>query len=331
MKNNKGFTLVEVVISFCILAFIFSAVLTAVLSFSHQLIESNELKRTVDSTFSDVQKETVPSKSNKSLSFHIGDKEYQQDIEIYKKTADKEDVSMQRFEAHVNYENNQDEETDETSNDVVSLHKIDTSELTYTVFDRMQFLDCVRTDGTKLNQGTYVSGRSYRVGDYVTYNGDIYLKVAKSGDWVSNTHDRSNKVIERQINDTLAPGNALSGWQLMSPIFDPDSTYLKGDLVVNHNVSWFGRLTDWLNNMTFNLETIHRFAQSLASDEIYCCDLKYNGSSVDAIGYSGSDTPYDAKGYTWTKVGKYSEASNVKTQYADWLRSNLKNAEIYGG
>ena len=74
MKNNKGFTLIEVVISFCILAIIFSAVLTAVLSFSHQLVQSNELKRNVDSTFSEVQKETEATKSNKKMSFRVGDK-----------------------------------------------------------------------------------------------------------------------------------------------------------------------------------------------------------------------------------------------------------------
>ncbi|HAH74632.1 MAG TPA: hypothetical protein DCL62_00435 [Kandleria vitulina] len=294
MKNNKGFTLIEVVISFCILAIIFSAVLTAVLSFSHQLVQSNELKRNVDSTFSEVQKETEATKSNKKISFCVGDKNYEQEIQIYEKSIIKPDVLMQRFEAF------------EKNVDTVSLHKVDTNLVTFTVYDRIQFIDCVREDGSKLDQGDYVSDNRYRLGDYVTYNKKIYLKVAKTGDWVVTGKNISSdiKIEEKQVNDTLSPGNALSGWQLMNPAFDPNSTYLKGDLVVNQN---FG------------------------SDDIYCCDLKYNGSNVDAVGYSGSSTPEDARKYSWTYVGNYSNAKNsTKQQYGDWLTEYLSNSKIYG-
>lgn len=294
MKNNKGFTLIEVVISFCILAIIFSAVLTAVLSFSHQLVQSNELKRNVDTKFSEVQKETEATKSNKKISFRVGDKNYEQEIQIYEKSIIKPDVLMQRFEAF------------EKNVDTVSLHKVDMNLVTFTVYDRIQFIDCVREDGSKLDQGDYVSDNRYRLGDYVTYNNKIYLKVAKTGDWVVTGKNISSdiKIEEKQVNDTLSPGNALSGWQLMNPAFDPNSTYLKGDLVVNQN---FG------------------------SDDIYCCDLKYNGSKVDAVGYSGSSTPEDARKYSWTYVGNYSNAKNsTKQQYGDWLTEYLRNSEIYG-
>lgn len=326
MKNNKGFTLIEVVISFCILAIIFSAVLTAVLSFSHQLVQSNELKRNVDSTFSEVQEETEATKSNKKMSFRVGDKNYEQEIQIYKKSIIKPDVLMQRFEAFVNYEPTTDENVDTESGDTVSLHKFDTKFVTFTVYDRIQFIDCVRDDGTKLDQGTYVSGNRYRVGDYVTYNNKIYLKVAKTGDWIV-TGKRGYK---KQVNDTLPPGNALSGWQMMYPGFDPNSSYLKGDLVVNHTASWFELLLDWLNVRTFNLKIISDFASKFGFEDIYCCDLKYDGSNVDAVGYSGSDSPYAAKGYSWTMVGQYSNANSTKKQYRDWLTKYLKNPEIYG-
>jgi prepilin-type N-terminal cleavage/methylation domain-containing protein len=329
MKNNKGFTLIEVVISFCILAIIFSAVLTAVLSFSHQLVQSNELKRNVDSKFSEVQEETEATKSNKKMSFRVGDKNYEQEIQIYKKSIIKPDVLMQRFEAFVNYEPTTDENVDTESGDTVSLHKIDINFVTFTVYDRIQFIDCVRDDGTKLDQGTYVSGKRYRVGDYVTYDKKIYLKVAKTGDWIV-TGKRSSKIIEKQVNDTLSPGNALSGWQLMYPGFDSHSSYLKGDLVVNHTASWFESLLNFINERTFNLKIISDFAYQFGSADIYCCDLKYNGSKVDAVGYSGSDSPYAANGYSWTKVGQYSNANSTKQQYRDWLTKNLKNSEIYG-
>lgn len=331
MKNNKGFTLIEVVISFCILAFIFSAVLTAVLSFSHQLVQSNELKRNVDNLFSDIQKETAPSKSDKKLSFRVGDKDYEQDIKLYKnkKSVDKTTILFERFGAMINYEPTTDENVDTELGDTVSLHKIDINFVTFTVYDRIQLIDCVRNDGTKLDQGTYVSGNRYRVGDYVTYNNRIYLKVAKTGDWIV-TGKRSSKIIEKQVNDTLSPGNALSGWQLMYPGFDPNSSYLKGDLVVNHTASWFELLLDWLNVRTFNLKIISDFASRFGFEDIYCCDLKYNGSNVDAVGYSGSDSPYQANGYSWTNVGYYSNANSTKQQYRDWLTKYLKNPEIYG-
>ena len=333
MKNNKGFTLIEVVISFCILAIIFSAVLTAVLSFSHQLVQSNELKRNVDSTFSEVQEETEATKSNKKMSFRVGDKNYEQEIQIYKKSIIKPDVLMQRFEAFVNYEPTTDENVDTESGDTVSLHKVDTNLVTFTVYDRMQFIDCVREDGTKLDQGTYVSGNRYRVGDYVTYNNKIYLKVAKTGDWIvtgKSSFLNGYKIIEKQVNDTLSPGNALSGWQMMYPGFDPNSSYLKGDLVANHTASWLELLLNWVNVRTFNLKIISDFANLFGSDDIYCCDLKYDGSNVDALGYSGSDSPYEANGYSWTKVGKYSNANSTKQQYSDWLTKYLRNSEIYG-
>ncbi|SDL55338.1 prepilin-type N-terminal cleavage/methylation domain-containing protein [Kandleria vitulina] len=333
MKNNKGFTLIEVVISFCILAIIFSAVLTAVLSFSHQLVQSNELKRNVDSTFSEVQKETEATKSNKKMSFRVGDKNYEQEIQIYKKSIIKPDVLMQRFEAFVNYEPTTDENVDTESGDTVSLHKIDINFVTFTVYDRIQFIDCVRDDGTKLDQGTYVRGNRYRVGDYVTYNNKIYLKVAKSGDWIVTVTSgflTGYKISEKQVNDTLSPGNALSGWQVMYPGYDPNSSYLKGDLVVNHTASWFESLLNFVNERTFNLKIISDFAYQFGSADIYCCDLKYDGSNVDAVGYSGSVSPYEAKGYSWTKVGNYSHANSTKQQYRDWLTKNLKNSEIYG-
>jgi hypothetical protein len=52
---------------------------------------------------------------------------------------------------------------------------------------------------------------------------------------------------------------------------------------------------------------------------------------VDAVGYSGSDSPYAAKGYSWTMVGQYSNAKHIQQQqYKDWLTKYLKNPEIYG-
>jgi prepilin-type N-terminal cleavage/methylation domain-containing protein len=333
MKNNKGFTLIEVVISFCILAIIFSAVLTAVLSFSHQLVQSNELKRNVDNLFSDIQKETAPSKSDKKLSFRVGNKDYEQDIKLYKKSVDKTTILFERFGAMINYEPTTDENVDTESGDTVSLHKIDINFVTFTVYDRIQFIDCVREDGTKLDQGTYVKGNRYRVGDYVTYDKKIYLKVAKTGDWIVTERSflTGYKIIEKQVNDTLPPGNALSGWQLMYPGFDPHSSYLKGDLVVNHTASWFESLLNFINERTFNLKIISDFAYQFGSADIYCCDLKYDGSNVDAVGYSGSATPYEAKGYSWTKVGNYTNAKHIQQQqYRDWLTKNLKNSEIYG-
>lgn len=334
MKNNKGFTLIEVVISFCILAIIFSAVLTAVLSFSHQLVQSNELKRNVDSTFSEVQEETEATKSNKKMSFRVGDKNYEQEIQIYKKSIIKADVLMQRFEAFVNYEPTTDENVDTESGDTVSLHKIDINFVTFTVYDRIQFIDCVRDDGTKLDQGTYVSGKRYRVGDYVTYDKKIYLKVAKTGDRIvtgKSSFFTGYTFIENQVNDKLSPGNALSGWQLMYPVFDPNSSYLKGDLAVNHTASLFELILDFVNERTFNLKIISDFAYQFGSDDIYCCDLKNNGSNVDAVGYSGSVSPYEARGYSWTKVGNYSNAKHIQQQqYKDWLTKYLKNPEIYG-
>ncbi|WP_352403614.1 type II secretion system protein, partial [Kandleria vitulina] len=267
MKNNKGFTLIEVVISFCILAIIFSAVLTAVLSFSHQLVQSNELKRNVDSTFSEVQKETEATKSNKKISFRVGDKNYEQEIQIYEKSIIKPDVLMKRFEAFVNYEPTTDENVDTESGDTVSMHKIDTNLVTFTVYDRIQFIDCVREDGSKLDQGDYVSDNRYRIGDYVTYNNKIYLKVAKTDDWVVTGKNISSdiKIEEEQVNDTLSPGNALSGWQLMNPAFDPNSTYLKGDLVVNHTASLFELILNFVNERTFNLKIISEFASHFGS------------------------------------------------------------------
>jgi hypothetical protein len=287
----------------------------------------------VDSKFSEVQEETEATKSNKKMSFRVGDKNYEQEIQIYKKSIIKPDVLMQRFEAFVNYEPTTDENVDTESGDTVSLHKIDTNFVTFTVYDRIQFIDCVREDGTKLDQGTYVKGNRYRVGDYVTYNKKIYLKVAKTGDWIVTERSflTGYKIIEKQVNDTLPPGNALSGWQLMYPGFDPHSSYLKGDLVVNHTASWFESLLNFINERTFNLKIISDFAYQFGSADIYCCDLKYNGSKVDAVGYSGSDSPYAAKGYSWTMVGQYSNAKHIQQQqYKDWLTKYLKNSEIYG-
>jgi hypothetical protein len=287
----------------------------------------------VDSTFSEVQKETEATKSNKKMSFRVGDKNYEQEIQIYKKSIIKPDVLMQRFEAFVNYEPTTDENVDTESGDTVSLHKIDMNFVTFTVYDRIQFIDCVRDDGTKLDQGTYVSGNRYRVGDYVTYNNKIYLKVAKSGDWIVTGKNTSSgiKIEEKQVNDTLSPGNALSGWQLMNPAFDPNSSYLKGDLVVNHTASWFKLFLEFVNERTFNLKIINEFAWHFVSADIYCCDLKYDGSNVDAVGYSGSSTPEDARKYSWTNVGNYSNAKNsTKQQYKDWLTKYLRNSEIYG-
>jgi hypothetical protein len=287
----------------------------------------------VDSTFSEVQKETEATKSNKKMSFRVGDKNYEQEIQIYEKSIIKPDVLMQRFEAFVNYEPTTDENVDTESGDTVSMHKIDTNLVTFTVYDRIQFIDCVRNDGTKLDQGTYVRGNRYRVGDYVTYNKKIYLKVAKTGDWIVTERSflTGYKIIEKQVNDTLPPGNALSGWQLMYPGFDPHSSYLKGDLVVNHTASWFESLLNFINERTFNLKIISDFAYQFGSADIYCCDLKYNGSKVDAVGYSGSDSPYAAKGYSWTMVGQYSNAKHIQQQqYKDWLTKYLKNSEIYG-
>ena len=335
MKNNKGFTLIEVVISFCILAIIFSAVLTAVLSFSHQLVQSNELKRNVDSTFSEVQKETEATKSNKKISFRVGDKNYEQEIQIYEKSIIKPDILMQRFEAFVNYEPTTDENVDTESGDTVSMHKIDTNLVTFTVYDRIQFIDCVRDDGTKLDQGDYVSGKRYRLGDYVTYNNKIYLKVAKTDDWiVTGKSSYGYKIIEEQVNDTLPPGNALSGWQMMYPDFDPNSSYLKGDLVVNHTAPLRESYLNFVNERTFNLMiiSVSDFKSHFREGkyDIYCCDLKYDGSNVDAVGYSGSDSPYEANGYSWTKVGNYSNANSTKQQYGDWLTKYLRNSKIYG-
>jgi hypothetical protein len=52
---------------------------------------------------------------------------------------------------------------------------------------------------------------------------------------------------------------------------------------------------------------------------------------VDAVGYSGSSTPEDARKYSWTNVGNYSNAKNsTKQQYKDWLTKYLRNSEIYG-
>jgi hypothetical protein len=267
------------------------------------------------------------------MSFRVGDKNYEQEIQIYKKSIIKPDVLMQRFEAFVNYEPTTDENVDTESGDTVSLHKFDINFVTFTVYDRIQFIDCVREDGTKLDQGTYVKGNRYRVGDYVTYDKKIYLKVAKTGDWIVTERSflTGYKIIEKQVNDTLPPGNALSGWQLMYPGFDPHSSYLKGDLVVNHTASWFESLLNFINERTFNLKIISDFAYQFGSADIYCCDLKYNGSKVDAVGYSGSDSPYAAKGYSWTMVGQYSNAKHIQQQqYKDWLTKYLKNSEIYG-
>lgn len=338
MKNNKGFTLIEVVISFCILAIIFSAVLTAVLSFSHQLVQSNELKRNVDSKFSEVQEETEATKSNKKMSFRVGDQNYEQEIqiykkEIYKKSTIKPDVLMQRFEAFVNYEPTTDENVDTESGDTVSLHKVDPNFVTFTVYDRIQFIHCVREDGSKLDQGAYVSGKRYRLGDYVTYNKKIYLKVAKTGDWVVTGKNISSgiKIEEKQVNDTLSPGNALSGWQMMYPGFDPNSTYLKGDLVVNYTYSWLVSFLNWINMRTLNLDVIYKLLDKFKYYDIFCCDLKYGNLTVDALGYSGSSTPEDARKYSWTYVGNYSNAKNsTKQQYKDWLTKYLRNSGIYG-
>jgi hypothetical protein len=59
--------------------------------------------------------------------------------------------------------------------------------------------------------------------------------------------------------------------------------------------------------------------------------LKYGNLTVDALGYSGSSTPEDARKYSWTYVGNYSNAKNsTKQQYKDWLTKYLRNSEIYG-
>jgi prepilin-type N-terminal cleavage/methylation domain-containing protein len=337
MKNNKGFTLIEVVISFCILAIIFSAVLTAVLSFSHQLVQSNELKRNVDNLFSDIQKETAPSKSDKKLSFRVRDKDYEQDIKLYKKSVDKTTILFERFGAMINYEPSSDTpETEPTTHlDKIDNHQVDFSLITYTVYDRIQFIHCVREDGSKLDQGAYVSGKRYRLGDYVTYNNDVYLKVAKTGDWVVNAKSNSysgSKIVEKQVNDSLAPGNSLSGWQKMYPGFDPYSTYLKGDLIVNHTPGLIEQILTWINKRTLNLDIIDKFLRVFGSESIYCCDLKYSDTDVDAVGYSGRSNPYDAHGYSWTMVGqyRYSKDNSTKQQYKDWRTKYLKNSEIYG-
>jgi hypothetical protein len=117
----------------------------------------------------------------------------------------------------------------------------------------------------------------------------------------------------------------------MYPGYDPNSSYLKGDLVVNHTASWFESLLNFVNERTFNLKIISDFAYKFGSADIYCCDLKYDGSNVDAVGYSGSDSPYKAKDYSWTKVGNYSNAKNsTKQQYGDWITNYLRNSKIYG-
>jgi hypothetical protein len=82
---------------------------------------------------------------------------------------------------------------------------------------------------------------------------------------------------------------------------------------------------------TLNLDVIYKLLDKFKYYDIFCCDLKYGNLTVDALGYSGSSTPEDARKYSWTYVGNYSNAKNsTKQQYRDWLTKYLRNSEIYG-
>jgi hypothetical protein len=119
----------------------------------------------------------------------------------------------------------------------------------------------------------------------------------------------------------------------MYPGFDPNSTYLKGDLVVNHKPGLIEQILTWINKKTLNLDIINNFLTIFGSESIYCCDLEYTDIDVDAVGYSGSVSPSAADGYSWGEVGqyRYSKANSAnQQQYKDWRTKYLKNSEIYG-
>ena len=304
MKGKKGFTLIEIIVVIVILAVLMAVTVPSVMQYT---VASKDAKYEVGAraVFQRVQYEYMKFYIEKGRDPTGKGR----NSELVIPRSKFKGVNVNHIRIHVTADHNVDALSATIypdGVDTVSLHKVDTNLVTFTVYDRIQFIDCVRDDGTKLDQGTYVSDNRYRVGDYVTYNNKIYLKVAKTGDWVVTGKNISSgiKIEEKQVNDTLSPGNALSGWQLMNPAFDPNSTYLKGDLVVNQN---FG------------------------SADIYCCDLKYGNLTVDALGYSGSSTLEDARKYSWTNVGDYSNAKNsTKQQYKDWLTKYLTNSEIYG-
>ncbi len=225
---NKGFTLIENIVSLAIATMVILAISADVSTVLHYFIISDQIKNKSDSYYAKVQDPNANQDPNADQDPNANqeDGDYALSIEYYLgsdkptnpdlyKNASVNNLSLVKSDSdtidgvNISYYNF-------TSN--VQLTDTKKVEYTNTVYDRINFKNADNDKGEwKKNKKN-----TYNIGDFVTYEDRQYVLVKK-------------------VTDQLAsktPGTWNSGWQLLD-MYNPTSslytTYLEGDIFLQQN------------------------------------------------------------------------------------------------
>lgn len=209
---NKGFTLIENIVSLAIATLVILAISADVSTVLHYFMISDKIKNKSDSYYAKVQDPNTDQKDGNyalSIDYYIGsDKSSYKNatvnnLNLVESDSDKIDG------VNIGYYNF-------TSN--VQLTDTKKIEYTNTVQDRINFKNAEN------DKGEWVESKkdTYKIGDFVTYEHRQYVLVKEITDqWVSKK-----------------PGTWNSGWQLLdsyNPSGELQTTYLDGDIYLQNN------------------------------------------------------------------------------------------------
>ncbi|GEM_PF-2554125 len=225
---NKGFTLIENIVSLSIATLLILAISVDVSTVLHYFVISDKIKNKSDSYYTKVQDPNTDQKEGDyalSIEYHLSSKEPKNSNSDKKPT---------------NSNSNSDKKTANSKNAIINnlnliesgSEKIDGVDLGYYNFtSNVQLTDTKKIEYTNTVQdrinfknaendkGEWVESKkdTYKIGDFVTYEHRQYVLVKKVTDsWASKI-----------------PGTDNSGWQLLdsyNPSGELQTTYLEGDI-----------------------------------------------------------------------------------------------------
>lgn len=230
---NKGFTLIENIVSLSIATLLILAISVDVSTVLHYFVISDKIKNKSDSYYTKVQDPNTDQKEGDyalSIEYHLSSNE-QKNSNSDKKTtnsnsnSDKKTAnSKNAIINNLNLIESGSEKIDGVDlgyyNFTSNVQLTDTKKIEYTntVYDRLNFKNADNDKG----EWQESKKNTYNIGDFVTYEDRQYVLVKKV------TDQSASKI----------PGTWNSGWQLLdsyNPSGELQTTYLDGDIYLQNN------------------------------------------------------------------------------------------------
>lgn len=215
--NNKGFTLIEIVVATAVLALVGISVSLGIGSVYHYYVLSNETKQVSDNMYDAIQSENTPADSldvaaEEATLTYDGDEGEGLKVNVNTYSVKNTKQNLKENVEDIQLTDFSDSSTIENDDDDIPSGPT----YSYTVKDRLKTINETVSnvgDTSSNNKGSFDAShgfsdansdsnckRRYRVGDFVTYNGKRYYKV-QDRFWYTNTINVNDRIYPVSLTD----------------------------------------------------------------------------------------------------------------------------------